>query len=67
MNPLIKIIKFYQEYITPYTGRHCRFYPTCSQYSITSLKKYGFWRGLWKSTKRISRCHPWNKGGIDLP
>ena len=67
MKLLIKIIKFYQKFISPYTGRHCRYYPTCSRYSVMSLKKYGFWKGIWKSVKRVGRCHPWSEGGVDLP
>ena len=61
-----KIIKFYQKYISPLSGKHCRFYPTCSEYSILSLKKYGALKGGIKSIYRILRCNPFNKGGIDL-
>lgn len=49
------------------TGPTCRFYPTCSDYSRQSFKKYGFIKGFYKSTIRISKCHPWSKGGVDLP
>lgn len=49
------------------TGPTCRFQPTCSEYSKESFKKYGFLKGLYKSTVRISKCHPLSKGGIDLP
>ena len=49
------------------TGPTCRFYPSCSQYSKESFEKYGFLKGLYKSTIRVSKCHPWSKGGIDLP
>ncbi len=44
---------------------HCRFYPTCSDYTIEALRKHGIVTGLWLSLKRICRCHPWNPGGID--
>ncbi len=71
MNIIKKIIlisiKFYQIFISPLIGKHCRFYPTCSQYSYLSVKKYGVGKGLWKSFKRILRCNPWNKGGVDMP
>lgn len=67
MNPLIKLIKFYQKFISPYLGRHCRYQPTCSQYSVMSFEKYGFFKGAWKSIKRVSRCHPWSEGGVDFP
>lgn len=48
-------------------GPTCRFYPTCSDYSKQSFKKYGFIKGFYKSVIRISKCHPWSKGGVDLP
>ncbi|WP_366923439.1 membrane protein insertion efficiency factor YidD [Metallumcola ferriviriculae] len=61
----IYIIKMYQKYISAIIGRHCRFYPTCSQYSVEALEHYGFVKGLILSGKRIIRCHPWNDGGYD--
>ncbi len=63
----ILFIKFYQKFISRYifTGRNCRFYPTCSQYSIDAYTKYGFIKGTYLSTKRILRCHPFNEGGYD--
>ncbi len=64
---ILKIIKFYQISISPILGQNCRFYPSCSQYSYLSIKKYGLVKGLWKGIKRITKCNPWNKGGIDLP
>lgn len=45
----------------------CRFHPTCSEYSREVFKKHGFFKGFWLSLRRILKCHPWNKGGIDLP
>jgi len=64
---ILKIIRFYQIFISPSLGKHCRFYPSCSRYSYLSIKKYGIIKGLWKGFKRILRCHPWSKGGVDLP
>jgi len=64
---LLRIIRFYQNYISPNLGSNCRFYPSCSEYSYISIKKYGIIRGSAKGIKRISRCHPFNKGGVDLP
>lgn len=49
------------------TGPTCRFHPGCSEYAMEVFKKYGFFKGFWKTIQRISRCHPWSKGGIDLP
>ena len=65
---LIKIIKFYQRYISRLKGRpSCRFYPTCSQYAVMAIEKYGALRGSLKAIWRILRCNPLSKGGIDYP
>lgn len=61
----IWIIRFYQRFISPIKPRTCRFYPTCSQYSIQAISKYGAIKGGYKSIKRIIRCNPFNKGGYD--
>lgn len=63
----LKSIRFYQKAISPLFGDHCRFSPTCSHYFYASIEKYGSTKGLWRGIKRISRCHPWNEGGIDKP
>lgn len=63
----IKIIKLYQKYISPLFGRRCRFYPTCSQYSIEVLHKYGLVVGLFKAIKRVIKCNPFHPGGYDPP
>ena len=55
---LIKLIKFYQYLISPLIGHSCRYQPTCSEYSIESLKTYGFFKGVFLSVKRILSCHP---------
>ena len=55
---LIKIIKFYKLFISPYIGNNCRYMPTCSEYSIDALKKFGLLKGLYMSFKRILSCHP---------
>lgn len=60
-------ITFYQKFISPNLGMNCRFSPTCSSYFRLAIEKYGVITGGWKGIKRILRCHPWNKGGIDLP
>lgn len=61
----IFLVRFYQKYISPLKGPTCRFYPTCSQYSIEAFKKYGFLKGLWLTIRRISKCHPFHPGGYD--
>lgn len=63
----LQTIKFYQNFISPALGRNCRFYPSCSQYSRLAIEKYGAKRGLRQGLKRILRCHPWSRGGEDLP
>jgi hypothetical protein len=64
-NIIILIIKFYQLSISPLFPATCRYTPTCSQYSIEALKKYGIFKGLYLSIKRISSCHPWGGSGYD--
>ena len=59
--PIIKIIKFYQILISPHLGSNCKFYPTCSNYAIEALRKYGFFKGLYLSVSRILKCNPWSK------
>jgi len=61
------MIKFYQGFISPFLGRNCRFYPSCSEYARQALKKYGALKGLVFSCWRILRCHPFSKGGVDIP
>tara|TARA_X000000368_G_C22644662_1_gene542592 strand:- start:23 stop:262 length:240 start_codon:yes stop_codon:yes gene_type:complete len=62
---LIRLIKCYRFLISPLLGQSCRYLPTCSEYSIDSLKTYGFLKGLFFSVKRILSCHPWGRGGFD--
>jgi len=62
---LITLIKGYQYLISPFIGPTCRFYPSCSAYAEEALKSHGVARGLWLSTKRLARCHPFSAGGVD--
>tara|TARA_B100001057_G_C22441766_1_gene791466 strand:- start:12 stop:251 length:240 start_codon:yes stop_codon:yes gene_type:complete len=62
---LIKFIKCYKFLISPFLGQSCRYFPSCSEYSIEALKTYGFFKGLLLSIKRILSCHPWGQGGFD--
>lgn len=62
---LIKLIRIYRKYISPMKAPCCRFYPTCSQYAIEAIEKYGALKGSFLAIKRILKCHPFNKGGYD--
>lgn len=62
---MIFMIKLYQKFISPLLGSNCRFLPTCSQYSIEAIQKYGAIKGGILSVKRISKCHPFHPGGYD--
>jgi len=64
---LIKTIRLYQRYISPLKKPCCRFYPSCSQYAVMAIEKYGVLRGGFKAVLRILRCNPLFKGGIDFP
>ena len=59
---LIALVKFYRKYISPHTPPTCRYVPTCSQYALEALEKYGALKGGWLAIKRICRCHPFHKG-----
>ena len=67
MQALILPVRFYQRAISPMLGPNCRYTPTCSQYFILAVQKYGPLRGLLKGVWRILRCHPFCKGGEDWP
>ena len=68
MKFLIKnLILFYKKFISPFFGKTCRFYPSCSEYTILAVEKYGVLKGIRKSILRILRCHPFNPGGVDFP
>lgn len=62
---LLFLIRIYQKHISPYFGRRCRFYPTCSEYSRQAIIKYGAVKGSYLAIKRILKCHPFHKGGYD--
>ncbi|MEG6617232.1 membrane protein insertion efficiency factor YidD [Peptococcaceae bacterium 1198_IL3148] len=62
---VLMCLYFYQKVISPLKPRTCRFYPTCSEYSIQAIKKYGVNRGLWLTLKRLLKCHPFHPGGYD--
>ena len=64
---LVKLVRFYQKYLSPLKRRPtCRFYPTCSCYAIEAIETHGAFKGTFLSAKRILRCNPLFKGGVDL-
>ena len=62
---MLALIAFYRNYISPLTPPVCRFTPTCSQYAMEAIQKYGPFRGGWLALKRILRCHPFGGSGYD--
>ena len=66
MKEILKIlIRGYQLFISPLFPRSCRFYPTCSEYMMQAIDKYGVLKGLWLGIKRLAKCHPFHPGGYD--
>ncbi|HEY1038265.1 MAG TPA: membrane protein insertion efficiency factor YidD [Bacteroidia bacterium] len=61
----IVLVRFYQKAISPHLPASCRFQPTCSQYTIEALQKYGALKGGWLGLKRFMKCHPWGPHGYD--
>lgn len=62
---LVFLVRCYCKYLSPLKRPCCRFYPTCSQYALEALEKYGALKGSWLALRRILKCHPWHEGGID--
>ncbi len=64
---LLALVRFYRRAISPYRDPCCRFIPTCSQYALEAIEKYGAWKGGWLALRRILRCHPFYKGDLYDP
>ena len=62
---LLAAIRFYRRQISPLRKPCCRYIPTCSEYALEAVEKYGPWKGSWLALKRLLRCHPFHKGGYD--
>ena len=62
---MILMIRFYQQCISPFTPAACRYTPTCSQYAVEAISKYGPFKGGWLAFKRILRCNPFGGSGYD--
>ena len=59
------LIRAYQLAVSPWLGAHCRFYPSCSAYTLEAVAEHGSVRGSWLGLKRLARCHPFHSGGYD--
>ena len=64
-NILLLFIKGYKYVISPFFGLNCRFFPSCSVYAVEAIDHYGSVKGIWLVLKRVARCNPWCKGGVD--
>ncbi len=63
---LIALVRFYQKWISPMTKPCCCFRPTCSQYALEALEKYGAFKGTWLAIRRLLKCHPFHRKGYDF-
>jgi uncharacterized protein len=63
---LIALIRVYQYTLSGLFGPCCRFYPSCSEYTLRAIRRHGCLRGGWLGVKRICKCHPYHPGGVDL-
>ena len=63
---LKKLIRVYQLVVSPYLGNNCRFYPSCSNYAIEAIEKFGVLKGVKMAFFRILKCNPWGGSGIDM-
>jgi len=64
-NVCVVILRAYRAVISPLYGDVCRYYPSCSSYTLQAIQQYGVVRGSWMGGRRIARCHPWAAGGVD--
>jgi hypothetical protein len=65
VRPILFLIRAYQYVLSPLWGPTCRFYPTCSEYATQAFLRYGLFKGIYLSMRRLLRCHPFHAGGYD--
>lgn len=64
-NVILSVLRIYKRWLSPLLPSACRFHPTCSEYMMDAVRKYGAARGVWMGLRRLARCHPFNPGGLD--
>ncbi|NNF65314.1 MAG: membrane protein insertion efficiency factor YidD [Acidimicrobiia bacterium] len=62
---MVRLIRAYQRFLSPFLGKNCRYHPTCSAYAVQAIELHGAVKGPLMSIKRIGRCHPFSAGGLD--
>jgi uncharacterized protein len=62
---LVGLLTVYRRFVSPLLGARCRFYPSCSTYALEAVQLHGAAKGSWLAVRRLSRCHPFHRGGID--
>ncbi|MBI4907508.1 MAG: membrane protein insertion efficiency factor YidD [Acidobacteria bacterium] len=62
---VLALLRFYKRWLSPLLPSACRFSPTCSEYMMQAVERYGPARGIWLGVKRLSKCHPFHEGGFD--
>ncbi len=64
---MVALLRLYKRFLSPLLPQTCRFLPSCSEYARDAIVLYGAWRGGLKAVGRVLRCHPFHRGGVDLP
>jgi putative membrane protein insertion efficiency factor len=62
---MLFVIRAYRYLLSPWWGNQCRFDPTCSEYAMQAIEEHGALRGSWLALRRLTKCHPWHRGGFD--
>ena len=63
---MVALVRLYRAALSPFLGQQCRYYPSCSAYAEEALTRHGAIRGSWLASRRLLRCNPWTRGGVDL-